>query len=150
MGKINFIFGIHCHQPVGNFDHIFEEAYRKSYLPFVSTLEKFSRMKVVMHFSGCLLEWLELKYPRYLERIRRLVESGRVEILTGGFFEPIIPIIPEEDAVDQIKYLTRYIKRNFNYDPKGMWLTERVWEPHIAKPIADAGVQYLPVDDHHF
>ncbi len=37
---LNLIMVLHCHQPVGNFDGVFEEAYNKSYLPFVQALEK--------------------------------------------------------------------------------------------------------------
>ena len=34
--------------------------------------------------------------------------------------------------------------------PEGMWLAERVWEPALAKLIADAGMQFTLVDDGHF
>jgi len=38
----------------------------------------------------------------------------------------------------------------FGVRPRGMWLAERVWEPHLAKPIAEAGVEYVILDDNHF
>jgi alpha-amylase len=41
MKRINFLFGIHNHQPIGNFDFVFQDAYEKSYLPFLEVLEKF-------------------------------------------------------------------------------------------------------------
>jgi alpha-amylase len=31
-----------------------------------------------------------------------------------------------------------------------LWLAERVWEPHLPKALADAGVRYTIVDDTHF
>ncbi|HBN10348.1 MAG TPA: 4-alpha-glucanotransferase [Cyanobacteria bacterium UBA8530] len=31
-----------------------------------------------------------------------------------------------------------------------MWLAERVWEPHLVKPMVEGGVQYTVVDDVHF
>ena len=34
--------------------------------------------------------------------------------------------------------------------PRGLWLTERVWEPELAADLADAGVRYALVDDRHF
>ena len=40
MDKINFLMGLHCHQPVDNFERIFEEAYTKSYEPFLGVLER--------------------------------------------------------------------------------------------------------------
>lgn len=30
-----------------------------------------------------------------------------------------------------------------------MWLAERVWEPHLTKALADAGVEYVVIDDAH-
>ncbi|MFH1014924.1 MAG: alpha-amylase/4-alpha-glucanotransferase domain-containing protein, partial [Nitrospirota bacterium] len=42
------------------------------------------------------------------------------------------------------------IKDTFGYTPRGMWLAERVWEPHMPKCISKAGIEYLPVDDYHF
>jgi len=36
---IRFVFALHNHQPVGNFDGVFEGAYRDSYAPFLELLE---------------------------------------------------------------------------------------------------------------
>lgn len=150
MKSVNFIFGIHNHQPVGNFDFVFEHAYRHSYLPFVEVAEKFPGIALTLHFSGCLLEWLERQHPEYIDQIARLVERGNVEILSGGFFEPVLAMIPDTDKLGQIEMMNDYIRRRFGYEPQGLWLTERVWEPALAKPIAEAGIKYITVDDYHF
>jgi alpha-amylase len=147
---VNFIFGIHNHQPVGNFDFVMEYAYRQSYLPFIEIVEEFSDIHITFHFSGCLLEWLDAHYPDYLDRIAALVARGNVEIISGGFFEPVLAMIPDADKVGQIRMMNDYIQKRFNYPAKGLWLTERVWEPHLAKPIAEAGIKYITVDDYHF
>ena len=34
--------------------------------------------------------------------------------------------------------------------PKGAWLTERVWESSVVPALADAGIEYVTVDDYHF
>ncbi|HOV23509.1 MAG TPA: DUF1926 domain-containing protein [Candidatus Marinimicrobia bacterium] len=150
MKTVNFIFGIHNHQPVGNFDFVMESAYRQSYLPFIEIVEEFSSIHITFHFSGCLLEWIEAHHPDYLDRIAALVKRGNVEIISGGFFEPVLAMIPDADKVGQIKMMNDYIQQRFNYTAKGLWLTERVWEPHLAKPIAEAGIKYITVDDYHF
>jgi len=46
--------------------------------------------------------------------------------------------------------MTAAIKRDFGYDATGAWLAERVWEPYLPKPLAEAGVQYIILDDTHF
>ena len=58
MSKIAFLMAIHCHQPVGNFDGIFEHAYNRSYLPFIEVLERFPRIRLSLHYTGPLLDWL--------------------------------------------------------------------------------------------
>ncbi len=150
MKTVNFIFGIHNHQPVGNFDFVVEYAYRHSYLPFVEIVTEFPSIALTFHFSGCLLEWLEANHPEYLDRIAGLIQRGNVEIISGGFFEPILAVISDVDKVGQIEMMNDYIRKRFGYEPKGLWLTERVWEPSLAKPIAEAGIKYITVDDYHF
>jgi alpha-amylase len=46
--------------------------------------------------------------------------------------------------------LTDHIKRRLGYEPGGMWLAERVWEPHLPRSIAAAGIGHVVVDDFHF
>ena len=36
----------HNHQPVGNFDNVFESAYQDSYLPFLDVFEPFTDLKI--------------------------------------------------------------------------------------------------------
>lgn len=150
MKKINFIFGVHNHQPVGNFDFVFEMAMKKAYLPFLDVFEKFKNLKVAIHNSGCLLEWMEKNSPEYIDRVKKLVNAGRAEIISGGFYEPIFPLIPDKDKHGQIKMMNGYVSRKFGCSPEGAWLTERVWEPYLAKTFAQAGLKYTIVDDTHF
>lgn len=150
MKKINFIFGIHNHQPVGNFDFVFESAYTNSYLPFIEIVEEYPEIHISFHFSGCLLEWIEAHHPEYLDKVAALVARGNVEILSGGFFEPVLSAIPDEDKIGQIHMMNDYIQGRFHFKAKGLWLTERIWEPSLAKPIAESGIKYITVDDYHF
>src|SRR5262245_16367346 len=71
-------------------------------------------------------------------------------MLTGGFYEPILAVLPDHDKVGQIQRLTDFIASHFGVRPRGMWLAERVWEPHLPRAIQQAGVEYVLVDDSHF
>ncbi|KPL03564.1 MAG: hypothetical protein AMJ73_06345 [candidate division Zixibacteria bacterium SM1_73] len=150
MKKLKFAFAIHNHQPIGNFEHVFESAHKHCYLPFLEVLEKHPHFKISLHFSGILLEWIKNHHPETLDRIKDLVKKNQVEMMTGGYYEPILPAIPDCDKIGQIQKLSQFIKEEFNADPVGMWLAERVWEPHLPKPIAEAAVKYTIVDDSHF
>ncbi len=150
MTGVRLILALHDHQPVGNFDGVFEAAYRDSYLPFLEVLESYPQIPFVLHTSGPLLEWLVERRPEYIQRVRALVEAGRVEILGGGFFEPILTMLPRRDAIGQIRDFSDHVAATFGQPPRGIWVPERVWEPQLASTLASAGVEYTVLDDFHF
>lgn len=150
MGRIRFILGIHAHQPVGNFPEVFAAAYRRSYVPFLDVLSEFPHIPFALHYSGVLFDWLEATHPEFLDRLAGFVARGQAELLTGAYYEPILAAVPDADKVGQIQRMTSYLTFRFGVRPRGLWLAERVWEPHLAKPIAEAGAEYVILDDNHF
>jgi alpha-amylase len=150
MDGVRLILALHNHQPVGNFEGVFEAAYRESYEPFLDVLEDYPEIPFALHTSGPLLEWLVANRPEYITRVRKLVEAGRVEILGGGFSEPILTMIPHRDRVGQIRVFSAYLAEVFGARVRGMWVPERVWEQHLVAALAEAGIEYTALDDFHF
>ena len=149
MQKLKFIFGIHCHQPVGNFEHVFEETYQKAYLPFLETLQHHPRIKVLVHYSGVLYDWFVANHPEFIDLLHKLIKRRQIEVLSGGYYEPILSLIPDEDKIGQIEMESNFIKEKLGFAPQGMWLAERVWEPDLPMPLARAGIEYTLLDDGH-
>ncbi|OGD75060.1 MAG: hypothetical protein A2Y64_05075 [Candidatus Coatesbacteria bacterium RBG_13_66_14] len=139
----------HLHQPVGNFPGTFEYAYRRSYSPLVEALSS-SGLKFNLHISGALLDWLLVNRRPFIELLRSLVIVGRLEILGGGYYEPILPMIPAGDRHRQLTRLFCRVEELFGRRPWGAWLAERVWEPELAADLARAGYRYTLLDHRHF
>ena len=150
MNHVRLIFAVHNHQPVGNFDGVFEESFAKSYEPFLEILENYPNLPVAIHTSGPLLDWLIERKPRYIEHLKTLANAGRVEILGGGRYEPILTMIPPRDRVAQIKTYSHLLQTLFGRAVRGMWLAERVWEQCLASDMADGGAEFTILDDFHF
>ncbi len=150
MTPIRFVFGLHLHQPVGNFDHVFAQHVEDVYRPLLDRLAGHGFLPAVLHLSGPLLEWLEHHEPAYLDRVGTLAADGKLEILLSGFYEPVLAALPRADRIEQIRWMHEAVQRRFGVDARGLWLTERVWEPELAADLADAGVRYALVDDRHF
>ena len=148
--KFHLSLLIHAHQPVGNFEDVYEKCYQSSYLPFVQMLEKHPAVRMGLHYSGPLLVWIEKHHPEYFEQIRALAKRGQVEMVGGGFYEPILAVIPPEYQNEQVTRLASYIETHFGERPSGAWLAERVWEPQLPSALASAQVGYSLVDDYHF
>ena len=77
MAPIRFVFGLHLHQPVGNFDHVFEQHVRDVYRPILERLSEREFLPLVLHLSGPLLEWLEEHDSSYLDLLGGLVSNAR-------------------------------------------------------------------------
>ncbi len=150
MGKVYFLFGVHNHQPVGNFDFVFHDAYRRCYLPFVEVLEKYPSVKWNLHITGPLYDWISTYQSQFIEKIKKMVKQGQIEIMSGGYYEPILPIISDEDKLSQINLMNEFIKKTFRQHPYGIWIAERVWEPYLARIINISGLKYTFLDDTHF
>lgn len=144
-----FILGFHCHQPVGNFDFIFEEVHKKSYSPLIRTLTAFN-IKFSLHVSGVLLEWWKKNDPELIKTVAEGVEKGNLELIGGGYYEPVLASIPREDRLRQLEMLIAALKKLFGKEPSGTWITERIWQPDIVKDLKEAGLNFAFLDDFQF
>ena len=146
---LHFLMVIHFHQPVGNFGFVIEEITDKCYEPFLDTISAFPDIKFNLHYSGSLLEWFKRYRPSIMDKIKALVAKGQIELVGGGFYEPILSALPPEDAKGQIGMLSDFIGKEFNSKVSGCWLAERVWQQHLAETFFDAGIRYVMLDEIH-
>ncbi len=119
---LRLVLVFHNHQPIGNFDGVFEQAYEDSYRPFLDVLEQYPTLSIGLHTSGSLMEWLAERKPEYLDRLAGLVAAGRVEIVGGAFYEPILTMIPPRDRVGQISRYAEWLADRFATPVSGMWI----------------------------
>jgi len=144
------LFGIHMHQPVDNFDWVIEHGVEVCYGPFFEVMSRYPAFRFSVHCSGWLLEQIKEHHPKLYKQITTLAKQGSIELFTAGYYEPILSVIPAEDRVTQVKMLNGTIASAFKQQPKGLWLTERVWESALIPDLVKAGVKYTVMDDYHF
>lgn len=145
-----FSMVVHGHQPPGNFDSVYRRGVEQCYRPFFELLEEFPDVRLTMHFSGSLLEWLERNDPSVIELLQRLVARGQVEPAAAGLFEPVLALLPPGDRVNQLRAHRAMLRRLFGVDAHTGWLTERIWMQEIAASLHDGGIEVVPLDDLHF
>jgi len=148
--KVKLLFGIHMHQPVDNFKEAVDEAVEKCYKPFFQTVKKFSFFKFSLHCSGWLMEEIKKHHKTVFDDIQDCIQRGSIEFFSAGFYEPVLSAVPACDRTAQIKKLNKAVKKHFKQVPKGLWLTERVWEDDIISSLRECGISYVMVDDYHF
>src|SRR5512136_3111373 len=115
MNKIHLALALQNHQPVGNFDWVFENATALAYEPMIAALEQHPGVRLALHYSGPLRDWLFEHRAELIDRIRALVNRGQVELLTGGYYEPVLIALPDADKIGQLDKMTEAIKKDFGY-----------------------------------
>src|SRR4030095_82718 len=89
--RLAFCLGVHNHQPIRNFDHVLVEAPGRAYRPFLERLEARPEVRVSVHCTGSLLEWLRERAPRTFDLLGTVAARGQGELLNGGVFAPMLP-----------------------------------------------------------
>ncbi len=148
--KTTLLFGIHMHQPIDNFEWVIKKGVELCYGPFFELLSKYPEFHFSVHCSGWLMEQIEQFHPKLYNNIMTLAKKGSIEFFSAGYYEPILSALPSQDRVAQIKTLNNSIQSQFQQTPKGLWLTERVWESSLIPDLHKADIQYTLVDDYHF
>ena len=147
--RISLALVFHNHQPVGNFGWVIDEAFRSAYEPMLAALERHPGVRAGLHYTGPLLEWLTVEQPQAVERLAALADRGQVEILGGGWTEPILASLPEADRVAQLRRMGDELAARFGRRPRGAWLAERVWEPSLPTDLVRGGYEWTVLDDNH-
>ena len=146
---VTLLLAIHNHQPVGNLEDVFALAFRRCYAPVLEIFARHPRIRVAFHYSGPLLDWLEAHEPGHLRDLERQVADGHVELLGGGFYEPVLAALPPRDARGQVRMMSTYWQVRTGVQPRGFWLCERIWDPGLPATLAGTGLAYTLVDDSH-
>jgi len=150
MNRLSLIFGTHSHLALGQ-DHLeTERVYQAAFKPLLAQLYGFAGFPAVLHYSGLLLEWLEEHHPEFITLLGEMVARGQVEILGGGYYDPILPMIPTNDKLGQLEKMTTQLRVRFETRPRGCWIAESVWEPSLAFVLRASGMDYTFLDDSQF
>ncbi|MHB8354381.1 MAG: alpha-amylase/4-alpha-glucanotransferase domain-containing protein [Burkholderiales bacterium] len=147
---IALLFGVHAHQPVGNFTKVLDEAHLRCYQPFLHMMERFPDFRFSIHVSGWLFDYLLQHYPDDIHLLKTLVARGQAELFGAGYTEPVLAAIPVRDRIGQINFMSTRLEQVLGERPRGAWLTERVWDSAVVPSLVACGVSYVTVDDYHF
>lgn len=150
MLKSHLIIGTYNHLPEGLDESEFEKTYQTCYRPFLSTLNRFPEIQASLYYSGALLKRFEARHPEYLMLLEEMSARRQIELLGGGFYAPVFPLIPNSDRLGQIEMMTTYLRKNFGKRPRGCWLSEYAWEPWLASTLQASGMDYTFLSDKQF
>jgi len=144
---------LHIYQPPTQTEAIVRKVTEEGYRTLVRTLKEAPGGKITLNISGVLTEQL----ARYglddvIRGLRELAEQGQVEFTGSAIYHPILPLIPREEVIRQIKLNTDINQRYFGevYKPVGFFPPEMCYSYEVARTVAELGFRWIIVDEISF
>lgn len=116
---------------------IFEKVARKSYRPMGALLEKLlnehPEFSFSLSMSGTFLEQAEEWAPDVIETFRRLVDTGRVEIVAETYYHSLAFFYSRDEFERQVEAHAKKIEKLFGYTPKTFRNTELAYNDQLGE-----------------
>ncbi|MCF7934350.1 MAG: DUF1926 domain-containing protein [Spirochaetia bacterium] len=143
MGQKKLILGFYDQKPLGTRLEDYEFSLYSCYKPLLTYLYTNPEIRIALYLSGTIYEWLESDYPEINMLISDMVKRKQIELLTGGFYDPILQIIPNKDRTLQIEMTTTLLRKRFGYRPRCGWISEQVWNPVLINTLSLCGIKSM-------
>lgn len=147
---INFL---HFYQPANIDSFSVKQALTKSYFRLLRLMEEHKNLHMTWNITGCLLERLADEGEQdFLLRLKKIVESGRLELVSSAAFHGLLPLLPETEVIRQIKENEKILHKflGLKNRPKGFFFPEMAYSPAVAKIVKRLGYRWIILDEISF
>ncbi|MDR2865331.1 MAG: DUF1926 domain-containing protein [Spirochaetaceae bacterium] len=147
---INIILGFNAHLSFASSDALFEQIYTKQLKPFFQIVYQFPEIPFTLHFSGSLLYKIDRIHSELSSLISTMIDRRQLELIGGGFYEPMMPLLSSQDRIGQIELLTTYLRKSFNKRVAASYIPDIAWEQSVTSALNGAGMLYTFLDEKRF
>ena len=138
----NYFFESDYHSKQNN-ERIFRKVAAKSYLPTFDLLEKnlakHPDFKFSLSITGVWLEQAELWMPELIERLQKMVKTGRVELVAETYYHSMAFFYNRDEFKDQVKKQVDTFKKLFGVVPKVFRNTEFSYNDEVGSAVEELG-----------
>lgn len=126
---------------------IFQKVAEKSYIPMNNLLEKLLKTHPEFKFSfsitGTFIDQAQEFAPEVLESFKRLVQTGRVEIVAETYYHSLAFFFDREEFEAQVRAHQAKIREVFNVETTAFRNTELSYNNELAKWADDFGFKAI-------
>ena len=141
----NYFDNSYEHQ--SNNERIFRKVAEKSYLPtnklLAELLERHPEFKLSLSITGTFIEQSQKWGLDVLESFKKLVQTGRVEILAETYYHSLAFFYSREEFARQVKAHRELIKEVFGVETTSFRNTELSYNNELAKWADEAGFKAI-------
>ena len=125
---------------------LFEKDYNLVYKPLIKFLYSHEDFPFSFSFTGNQIIFFKKRKNEIISIIRELIERKQVEILGGGYYDPVLPLIYPVDRNGQIDSLSTELRHTVGKRPRGITLHGDIWDSSLINNIHTCGIEYVLLD----
>ena len=118
----------------------FEKTYQRTYKKIISFLSAHATCKLSFSFLGMPFSWLVKKHPEFIQLLKELVARKQIEVLGGGYYNPVFPFLLPMDRNGQIEMYSTELSAALGKRPRGMTVYS------IVPSLHNSGMEYVLLD----
>ena len=119
----------------------YDKIYQSVYKPLARFLYSHQNFKFSFAFNGPQLVYYKKKRNEFITILKQLVERNQVEILGGGFYSPVLPLLFSVDRNTQIDMLSTEIRQTVGKRPRGITMFEDIWDSSLVTNLQTCGIE---------
>ncbi len=125
-------------------DDIITRIAERSYIPAARTLLKMvedtkGKFRFSISISGVAIEQLEQYVPEFIDLLRQLAATGKVEFVAMPYARSLASLTDPEEFAEQVKFHSEKIQQLFGVKTKVLRNTELIYSDEIAPQIVAMG-----------
>jgi len=123
-----------------------ENNYQRILKKFLTFLYSHPKIPFSFSFTGNQLDFLQSEHPEAIEIISEITSRKQGEVLGGGYYTPVFPLLFPVDRSGQIEKMNAAVRMSVGKKPRGMTLLKSIWEPALIITCQSCGIEYVLLD----
>ena len=124
------------------------EAIARNLLEGLNVLLNSDQVKCSIYLDGPMIEMLyNVAKPLMFGKIQNAIRNGALEFLGGGYYDPMLPLFPEDLQTMQLELHRDFLKKVLGVEPQGYFNSSLVWEPGMTDVLERSRFDYALVTE---
>ena len=145
--SVHICFGVKSSMIDSFQSDVLEKEYQNIYKPVAKFLYSHPAFCLSFSFNGPQFEFYRRKHPEFIEILQMLIGRKQIEILGGGFYDPVFPLLFPRDRTGQIELLSSSIREAVGKRPRGLSMCASIWESSLLPCFSTCGMEFVMLDE---
>lgn len=145
--SVHICFGVKSSMIDSFQSDVLEKEYQNIYKPIAKFLYSHPAFCLSFSFNGPQFEFYRRKHPEFIEILQMLIGRKQIEILGGGFYDPVFPLLFPRDRTGQIELLSSSIREAVGKRPRGLSMCASIWESSLLPCFSTCGMEFVMLDE---